>query len=107
MLHAETGKRGLIDKLSKLGICASYSRIQQLSATVTNVLCEQYAEDNVVCPPELHSGVFTTAAIDNIDHNPSSTTAVEAFHGTGISLIQHPNHEILPRFSLDTSSYKP
>ena len=34
---------------------------------------------------------FTTAAIDNIDHNPSSTTAKESFHGTGISLLQHPS----------------
>ena len=34
-------------------------------------------------------GVFTTAAVDNIDHNPSSTTAKGSFHGTSISLIQH------------------
>ena len=35
--------------------------------------------------------VFTTAAVDNIDHNPSSTTAKESFHGTAISLFQHPS----------------
>ena len=29
--------------------------------------------------------------IDNIDHNPSSTTAKDSFHGTGISLFQHPS----------------
>lgn len=34
--------------------------------------------------------MFTTAACDNIDHNPSSVTAKDSFHGTGISLIQHP-----------------
>ena len=106
MLHAETRKRGIIDKLAKLGICASYSRIQQLSATVTEVLCEQYSKDNVVCPPGLQCGVFTTAAIDNIDHNPSSSTAVEAFHGTGISLIQHPNHEMSLKSHLDLLSYE-
>jgi hypothetical protein len=33
--------------------------------------------------------VFSTAAVDNIDHNPSSTTASDSFHGTGISLFQH------------------
>lgn len=27
--------------------------------------------------------------MDNIDHNPSSTTAKDSFHGTGISLFQH------------------
>lgn len=39
---------------------------------------------------KLKYGLFTTAAIDNIDHNPSSTTAKDSFHGTGISLFQHP-----------------
>ena len=35
-------------------------------------------------------GVFTTVAVDNIDHNLSSKTTEESFHGTGISLFQHP-----------------
>ena len=38
---------------------------------------------------ELKCGVFTTAAVDNIDHNPSSASAHGSFHGTGISLFQH------------------
>ena len=33
-------------------------------------------------------GLFTTAAVDNIDHNPSFTTARDSFHGTRISLFQ-------------------
>ena len=48
-------------------------------------------------------GVFTTAAVDNIDHNPISKTAEESFHCTGISLFQHPtksNHG-LEQFSLE------
>ena len=28
--------------------------------------------------------------VDNLDHNPSATTANDSFHGTGISLLQHP-----------------
>ena len=44
-----------------------------------------YEEDNV-CPPQLHQGLFTTAAAENIDHNPSSITAHGSFHGIGISL---------------------
>ena len=44
-----------------------------------------------MCPPKLRSGLFTTSAVDNIDHNPSSTTAQGSFHGTGISLFQHPS----------------
>ena len=46
-----------------------------------------------MCPPKLHGSVFTSAAVDNIDHNPSSTTSRESFHGTGISLFQHPTYD--------------
>jgi len=35
----------------------------------------------------LKSNLYTAAAVDNIDHNPSATTAMDS---TGISLIQHP-----------------
>ena len=31
--------------------------------------------------------------MDNIDQNPSSVTAQGAFHGTGISLFQHPTSD--------------
>jgi hypothetical protein len=37
--------------------------------------------------------VFTTAAVDNVDHNPSSTTSKSSFHGTGISIFQHPTDD--------------
>ena len=30
-----------------------------------------------------------TSAADNIDHEPSSTTSEDSFHGTGISLFQY------------------
>ena len=33
--------------------------------------------------------LFTTGAVDNIDHNPSSATEKSSFHGTAISLMQH------------------
>ena len=42
-----------------------------------------------VCPPQLKGGLFTTAAVDNIDHNQSSTSVHDSFNGTGTSLFQH------------------
>ena len=42
-----------------------------------------------MCPPNMRRGLFTIAAVNNIDHNPSSATAKDSFHGTGISLMQH------------------
>ena len=41
----------------------------------------------------MRSGLFTVATADNIDYNPSAATAKDSFHGTGISLMQHPSHE--------------
>ena len=43
----------------------------------------------MVCPRKMRSKVFATAAVDNIDHSPSTTTAKESFHGT--ALLQHPS----------------
>ena len=37
---------------------------------------------------------FTSAAIDNIDHSPSSNTAKSSFHGTSISIFKHPDSEV-------------
>ena len=62
----------------------------KLSTTLGNNLLTHYNTVKIVCSPTLKSNVFTTAAIDNKDHNPSSTTAEGSFHGTGISLFQHP-----------------
>ena len=56
-----------------------------------------------MCPSKLREGLFTTAAVDNIDHNPSSTTSSDSFHGTAISLVQHPTWEEPVRYrSIDT-----
>ncbi|CAC5388314.1 unnamed protein product [Mytilus coruscus] len=64
VIHCQTRKRGLIDKMYKLGLSVSYDRILSVSPSLTNTLCKQYQEDG-------------------------STTAKDSFHGTGISLFQH------------------
>ena len=45
----------------------------------------------IVCPSSLRKNVFTTMAVDNIAHNPSSATVAGSFHGTAISVVQHPS----------------
>lgn len=42
-----------------------------------------FLNTNVVCPPHLPKKYFVTCAVDNIDHNLSSSTAKGSFHGTG------------------------
>ena len=41
----------------------------------------------------LRKQLFTTAAVDNIDHNPTATTAQTSFHGTSVSIFQPPSTE--------------
>ena len=75
MLHAHTRKRELLDRLSHLGMSILYTHVLELSAQMGNSACEQFHREQVVCSRKMRSNVFTTSAIDNIDHNPSSTTA--------------------------------
>eukprot|EP00112_Aurelia_sp_Birch-Aquarium-sp1_P002960 Seg1330.2 transcript_id=Seg1330.2/GoldUCD/mRNA.D3Y31 product="hypothetical protein" protein_id=Seg1330.2/GoldUCD/D3Y31 len=74
-----------------LGLSVSYDRVLEIENTMVRSLCTKFDEEGVVCPPNLAKSAFTTSAYDNLDHDPSSTTAKEAFHGTGISIFQHPD----------------
>ena len=89
LLHSKTRQKCLIKKLSKFGIRVSYDKVQDCQMAITKQLCKKYQEKGIVCPP-LRKGLFTTAAIDNLDHNPSSSLSIECFHGTSISIFQHP-----------------
>ena len=62
----------------------------EISTQLGESVLSQFMEDGVVCPAILQKGLFTTSAVDNIDHNPSATTATISCHGTGISVFQHP-----------------
>ena len=53
-----------------------------------NAVIEQFEKDNVVCPLKFRHGLFTAGAIDNIDFDTSSGTAMSSFHGTAASLHQ-------------------
>ena len=82
-------KEKLVDTLFHLGLSISYDRVLDISMDMAISASQQYDSEGVVCPLNLRKNLFTTAAIDNIDHNPSSTTSYGAFHGTGISLFQN------------------
>ena len=93
MVHCQTRKQDLVDRLFQLELSVSYDRVLSISTSVANDLTEQYIEHGVVCPPALRKTLYITAAVDNIDHNPSATTAKDSFHGTGISFpfVRQPN----------------
>ena len=52
----------------------SYDRVLDINAEIGDAAVSKYTRGGVVCPPELRKGLFTTSAMDNIDHNPSATT---------------------------------
>ena len=92
-IHNELRDRGLIESLFALGICINYKRVLNIENLHKDTILRQYDRDGYVCPTQLKKGSFVVGAIDNIDHNTSSTTAEGNFHGTGISLMQ-PNGNV-------------
>ena len=48
----------------------------------------------MVCPYSLVQDLFTFAALDNVDHDPSSSTAKSSFHGTSVTIFQQHEGEI-------------
>ena len=89
LVHGKTRKRDLVDILHERGLCISYNRVLQISSDIANSVITQFEESGVVCPTFLKTNVFTTGNLDNIDHNTSSNTSKDSFHGTAISLTQH------------------
>ena len=90
-IHGLTRSKHLINQLHQLGICISYERVLQLEDWIAKAICIHFHEDGVVSPVCLHRSLITVGALDNLDHNPSSTTSQSSFHGTGISMFQFPS----------------
>ena len=88
LIHSQTQQFNLVSNVYDLGISISYDRVLEIENDAAYAMCEQYKTEGVLCPPNLRK-TFTISAYDSIDHNPSSTTAKECFHGTGISVFQH------------------
>ena len=86
-VDTQTKQRTLVEKLNEHGISISYDRVLEISAQLGDATVSKYVEDGVVCPTGLRKGLFTISAMDNIDHNPTATTATTSFHGTSISVF--------------------
>ena len=86
MLHAHLCKRDMVDRLYSQGMSISYDRVLRPTAQMGSSVCENFHREHVVCPPKLKYQVFTSAAVDNANHNSTSKTSKDAFHGTSISL---------------------
>ena len=89
-VYARPRKKVLVELLHDHGLSVSYDRVLEISAQLGDAAVSRYEEEGVVCPLVLRKRIFTTAAMDNIDHNSTATRATTSFHGTSISLFQYP-----------------
>ena len=78
-----------------MGLSISYDRVMELEDWLATSVCEPFEEDVVVYPACLKKGLITVGALDNLDHNPSSTTSMTSFHGTAVNLFQFPTESKL------------
>ena len=90
-VHTQTRSKKLVNQLYELSLSVSYQRVNDIMNNLATSVCDHFKSVGVDCPLSLQSGFFTVGAIDNLDHDPSSTMAQGSFHGTGISLFQFPN----------------
>ncbi len=62
----------------------------ELENSLANSMCLQF-EEGVVCPARLRKGLHTAGALDNLDHNPSSTTAQGSLHekAATLAMVKH------------------
>jgi len=82
-IYTKTRSKKLVTELHELGLCASYNRVLQIENHLALGVFEYFKRANIVCPAQLRKGLFTVGGLDNLDYNPSSTTAKDSFHGTG------------------------
>lgn len=89
-IHTQTRSKKLVKCLHRAGLSVSYNRVIEMENSLATAICKCFEKENLVCPANLRKGLFTVGAFDNIDHNPSSTTAKGALHGTAMSVFQFP-----------------
>ena len=75
--------------MSHLGLSISPDCLLDISTNIGNEAIAVFGKEGVVCPLNLRHDLFTTAATDNLDVNPSSATVMSTFLGTAASLNQH------------------
>ena len=90
-IHSKTRKKALVVKNNSDGLCVSYDRLLEIRTNIASQICKEYKAKGFVCPSFMVKNLFTTGAIDNIDHNLSSTSAKSSIHWSGISIFQHPD----------------
>ena len=80
MIHSKTRMKGVIEKLAALGLSFNYNRVNETQEEVMKQEIKSFDEMGLVCRKNLLTNVSITAAIDNIVHNSTSSTASSTFY---------------------------
>ncbi len=96
-VYLQTGHECLIDDMHQGGMCILYDRLRDIANSVIG----HWEQVGMVVDPQAVKSIFTTGGFDNIDYNPSSTTAKAALHGTCISIRQNFSSNIQQVENLD------
>ena len=88
LLHSLFRSKKAVTRYAQLGLSINFNRVQYLERKLAHSTLTQFSKEGTVTPLGLRHGLFTVSAVANIDHNPSSTTSKESFHGTAISMFQ-------------------
>ena len=78
-IHIQTRSKKILNGLDKLGISISYKRVIEVENSLGSAIYKRFEDEGIVRPLQLRKGLFTVGALDNIDHNLSSTTAQDPF----------------------------
>eukprot|EP00745_Piridium_sociabile_P034702 TRINITY_DN5991_c0_g1_i12.p2 TRINITY_DN5991_c0_g1~~TRINITY_DN5991_c0_g1_i12.p2 ORF type:complete len:424 (-),score=75.51 TRINITY_DN5991_c0_g1_i12:2994-4265(-) len=93
-LHSQTRSKKLVELLHKYALSVSYKKVLTIEVSFAQAIADKTRNNaDIVCPTNLRQHIFTVAALDNLDHNPTSRTASSSFHGTGISIFQFPSSQ--------------
>lgn len=61
MVHANTRKRELVDKLHNLGMSISYDWVPEIPTNIGNAVCQQFHQEEVLCPSNLRKDYLQLA----------------------------------------------
>ena len=92
-MHSKTRSRDMVETFYKMGLSVTYDPVLCMSADLANSAINYFELKGVVCSQSLKRAIFTTSAVDNIDHDVRSTITKTSSHWTGISMFQHADNE--------------
>ena len=68
-----------MEMLHEHGLDIQYDKVLEISTQLEEEANKKYVKDWLIYPSVLRRELFNTAALDNIDHNPTAPTATTFF----------------------------